>query len=605
MVPAWKSCTADIFEGQDPPRTLTPAAAMAPTPTDAGKDAQNTAASPIPTISSLPRKTEAANSQSADPSPKTNATPNPDDPPTEASGDPKKSIAPSYPNDPSTNDPGNSSDADPPSKPGDSQSAGSSSSSSQNPHPEPNDSSTEKPGDSNREDSPSKPKDPSSAGSGGSSNDNLQSSAKNPSTGLFGDPSDSKEPANKAVPPDPSPASNPTRILAGNPPAQSPSNPSPSDSQDAKNSPPAFPPAVVVQGDTITQAAGPITISRKPVVYQSGSISAGGEIKAIPAGWGRSSHDANPLIVGGLTFSAVPSAVKANGNSYSSNDHAGNPAQKNDPAAMNPDPATYITVAGQTIAVDANAISVAGTTLKPGDPGVTVDGTPISLGSSVFVVGTRTETLTPLQATITTQSPPYITVGSQTLSLDSSSAVVIDGTTLKSADPAITVDGTPVSLGSSILVVGSRTQHFLLPQTTASAAAPSSYITIAGEPIAVDTNSVVVAGHALTPGAPPVTADGTVVSLGSSILVVGTQTVNFNLPTESSAEGIGGLIMKGLGGVGGGIVPAPTQTGRGYNGTGVGNGNVTVVFMGGAEREGGWWRGRWVVWVGVVLLVLL
>ena len=139
MVPAWKSCTADIFEGQDPPRTLTPAAAMAPTPTDAGGDAQNNAPSPVPTISSLPRKTEVANSQPADPSPKTNTTPNSDDPPTGAVGDPKNSIATSDPNRPSTKDPGDSGDADPPSKPSDPSSAGSGGSRCQNTQSSPKD----------------------------------------------------------------------------------------------------------------------------------------------------------------------------------------------------------------------------------------------------------------------------------------------------------------------------------------------------------------------------------------------------------------------------------------------------------------------------------
>ena len=590
MVPAWKSCTADIFEGQDPPRALTPAAVMAPTPTDTGRDAQNNAPSPSPSIPSLPRKTESVSPQPADPSPKTNSAPKADDPPTGASGDPEQSIAPSNPSDPSTKDPGDSSKDDASSKPNDPSSAGSEGSSNHNPHPKPNDPSTDDPGDSSGDDPPSKPKEPSSVGSGGSSSDDSQSSPNDPSTGFSGDPNDPNEPADKAVSPAPSPASNPTRTPAGDPPAQGPSNSSPAD-KDTKNTPPGFPPAVALQGDTITQGADPKTISQMPVVYQSGSISVGGEVKAIPTGWGQSSDDAKSMVVGGLTFSAIPSATEANGDPYSSNDHAANPAQMNDPAAKNSDPATYITVAGQTIAVDANAISVAGTTLKPGDPGVTVDGTPISLGSSIFVVGTRTETLSSPQAAITAQSP-LITVGSQTLSLDSN-AVVVDGTTLKLADPAITVDGTRVSLGPSFLVVGSHTQSLVLPQT-ASTAAPS-YITVAGETIAVGTNSIIVAGHTMTPGGPPVTADGTLISLGPSILVVGTQTVSFTLPTALSSEGIGAVIMKGLGGIGGATVAKPTQTGGRYNGTRVGN--TTVVFRGGARKEGGWWFRRWVIWV--------
>ena len=551
MVPAWKSCTADMFEGQDPPRALTPAAVMAPTPTDAEGHAQNNAASPSQSIPYLPRKTDAVSPQPADPSPNTNSLPNADDPPTKASGDPKNSIVPSNPNDPSTIDPANSSGYDP----------------------------------------PSKPKDLSSAGSGGSGGANSQSSPNDPSTGLSVDPSESEEPIDNGVSPAPSPASNPTQTPAGDPPAQSPSGSSPADDKDTKNTLPAFPPAVALQGDTITQGAGPITISQMPVVYQSGTISAGGETKAIPTGWGQSSGNANPMVVGGLTFSAISSAAKANGDPYSNNDHAANPAQMNDPA-------TYITVAGQTIAVDANAVSVAGTTLKPGDPGVTVDGTPISLGSSIFVVGTRTENLSSPQ--ITTTSPqPYMKVGSQTIGLGSS-AIIIDGTTLRPADPAITVDGTLVSLGSSILVVGSHTQDLVLLQA-ASTAAPA-YITVAGDAIAVTANGIVVAGQTITRGGPPVTANGTLVSLGSSILVVGTRTMSFSLPTASSSEGIGGMIMKGLGVIDGGTVAAPTQTGGRYNGTQVGN--TTVVFTGGGEKEGVWRSRGWVVCVWIALVIV-
>lgn len=637
LVPAWKSCTADIFEGQDPPRVLTPAAAMAPTPTDAGRDAQNNAASPIPTIPSLPRKTEMASPQPADPSPKTKFPPNTGDPPTGASGDPKKSIAPSNPDDPltkdpgdfsdddssskpndpssagtegsseqiphpnvngpSTDDPGDSSGDDPPSKPGDASSTGSSSSSSHDTYPKPNDPSTEDPGDSSEGDPPSKPEEPSSAGSGGSSSDKSQSFPNDPSTGSYKDPSDSKEPADKAASPAHSPASKPTGIPDGDPPVQSPSNLSPAGSKaDSKNDLPV----IFLQSNTITQGASPLTISKQPVVYQSGTISAGRELKAIPTGWGQSNGDANPIVVGGLTFSAVQSAAKANnGDSYSGNDHAANSAQIDDPAGKHPDSATYITVAGQTIAVDANAISVAGTTLRPGDPGVTVDGTPISLGSSIFVVGTKTETLSLPQTAMTSQLA-HITVGSRIIDLGSS-AIFVDGTTLKPADPAITVDGARVSLGPSFLVVGSYTKSLVLSHTTP-AAAPSYITVVAGETIAVNNDNIVVANHTLTPGAPPVTANGTLVSLGPSILVVGTQTVSFSLPTASSGDGIGGLIMKGLGGIGGGSVAAPTMTGGWYNGTRR-VGNATVVFRGGGEKEVVWWFWGWVIWEWVMVLV--
>ncbi len=518
--PAWKYCTADIFEGQDPPRTLSPAAAMVPAPTHADKHAQKNAASPIPSGPALPVETGLGNSKPADPDP---------DPTLKS---PTKSINPS---------PGASGD----------------------------------PGDNN---SPPKP--------------------VNPSAGGSGDPSDSHDPANNAVSPAASPAPDPTRASAGDPPAGGSPVTSLADNNDIKNDPPAFPSAVAFQDHTITQGAAPVTISKTPIVYQSGSISAGGQIQAVPTNWAQRDGNASPVIVGGLTFSAVPSAAKAGDDPQNDN----NPTQQNDPAANTPGPATYITIGDQTIAVDPTAISVAGTTLKPGDPGITISGTPISLGSSVFVVGTRTEQLFPTQAP-TIPHPPSITIGTQIIPLDST-ALAIDGTTLYPAHPAITIDGTLISLGSSILVIGSHTQSLTLPQSTPPPA--PSYLTFAGETIAVAASSIVIAGHTMTPGGPAVTADGKIVSFGSLVLVIGTQTMSLTLPTASAdascSDGIGALIMKGLGGIGGTVAP-PTQTVVGYNGTGGGNGSV-MLFTGDAKRDAVRLWG-WVAGVLVVLVIVV
>jgi len=104
-------------------------------------------------------------------------------------------------------------------------------------------------------------------------------------------------------------------------------------------------------------------------------------------------------------------------------------------------------VGGQTIAIDANAISVNRTILKPGDPGfpptsdlraylsepptsnrtkikisttpvdgINIDGTPIFLGSTVFVVGSRLENLALPKATMTAQVS-YIKIGDEALSI--------------------------------------------------------------------------------------------------------------------------------------------------------------------------------------------
>ena len=543
MVPAWKSCTADMFEGQDPPRTLSPAAAMAPAPTNVGTQAQNNAASPSPSIPALPHKTGAGVSQQKDPDP--DPSPN----------------SPSKPVDPSTGTSGDPSNS--------------------NPSP--------------------KPSDPSTGDSGDSSSDNLHPKPNDPWSGGSGVPNDSQDPAGNAASAATAPALDPTQAPAGDPPSNGPSNPSAADLSDTKNTPLTLPPAILLHGHTITQGAAPVTMNEMPVVYQSGSISAEGEVKAIPPGWGQGIGNASPMTVGGLIFSAIPFAAKAEGDPQIGNEHPANTAQINDSAAANADPATYITIGDHTIAVDANSISVAGKTLKPGDPGVTIDGTPISLGSSIFVVGSRTETLSPPQAAITAQ-PPYTIVGGQRVRV-SSNAIIVDGTTLKSADPGITVDGTLVSLGSSILVVGTHTQNLVLPQPTPSPA--PSYMTVGGETIAVAANGIVVAGHTVTPGGPVVTADGTLVSLGSSVLIVGTQTTSFALPTASasmdSSQGIGAMILKGLGGIGVGTVATPTHT-VGYNGTMAGNG--TMMFMGDGKKNGLRFKG-WVAWVWTVLVFMI
>ncbi|KAL9069668.1 MAG: hypothetical protein Q9161_005368 [Pseudevernia consocians] len=546
MTPAWKSCTADIFEGQDPPRILSPAAALAPLPTDANTHVQNKAASPTPSIPSLPVKTGAGKSQPVDPGP----TPN----------------SPSKPVDPVVPSPGD-------------------------------------PGSSNNPSGLSKPIDPIAGNSGDTSNKNSPPNPDGPSTGDLGDPSDPQGSADSGTSPAASPALDPTQTPAGGPPANDLSNPSAAaDTDDTKKSPLAVPPAVAFQSSTITQGAAPVTISKTLVVHQSGSISAGGEIQAIPTGWGQDNENARPLIVGGLTFSAIPSAAEADNDSQINKDESANAVQINDPAANDPDSATFVTVGGQTIALDANAISVAGNTLKPGDPGITVEGTPVSLGSLIFVVGSRTEILSPPQAALTAQ-PSYTTIGGQIMSLGSS-AIVIDGTTLNPAGPGITVDGTLVSLGSYIVVVGSHTQSLIPAQSTPTAI--PSYMTVGAETIAVAGSSIIVAGHTITPEGPAVIADGTLVSLGSSVLVIGTQTVGFTLSAASAGAnpsgGIGAMIMKGLGGMGAGPVAAPTQT-PGYNGTRSGNG--TMVFMGGVKKDGSRLKG-WAAWVwgGLITFVL-
>ena len=186
-------------------------------------------------------------------------------------------------------------------------------------------------------------------------------------------------------------------------------------------------------------------------------------------------------------------------------------------------------------------------------------------------VGSRTETLSPPQGS-ETATTSYLTIGGETIAVAGSS-VIVAGHTLTPGGPAVTVDKAPLSLGSSNIAVGSLTET--LPPPQGSVTASSSYLTFGGEPITVAINNIVVARHTQTPGSPAVTIDGTPVSLGSSTLVVGTETMGFTLPAAGASaetgEGIGAMIMYGLTGLGGETAPVETRANNG-----------TMAFMGGA-----------------------
>lgn len=87
--------------------------------------------------------------------------------------------------------------------------------------------------------------------------------------------------------------------------------------------------------------------------------------------------------------------------------------------------------------------------------------------------------------------------------------------------PPLTVSGTPIYFGPSALVVGSST----VP--VASKSIPQMITTVAGQVITAAPNIVTIAGTTLTPGAPGITLDGTLLSLEkASQLVIGSKTIS-------------------------------------------------------------------------------
>ena len=115
---------------------------------------------------------------------------------------------------------------------------------------------------------------------------------------------------------------------------------------------------------------------------------------------------------------------------------------------ITPPTQALVTPSPTTAAIDSYGYSVAGKFLKPGGPAITVSGTLISLGLSNLVMGTNTlplATVSPSESTIVIAGQTFIAnpVG-----------LLIDGKTLSPGGPAITISGTHISLGSSQIQIG-------------------------------------------------------------------------------------------------------------------------------------------------------
>ncbi len=123
--------------------------------------------------------------------------------------------------------------------------------------------------------------------------------------------------------------------------------------------------------------------------------------------------------------------------------------------ATHPTPATpaIIMAVGTAVTRLANGnVIISGSTLIPDAPSITIGGIPVSLGSNSLVVGTSTIALP------SSPSTSSVLIAGQMLPISlSPSVVAIAGTLIQSGQTAMTISGTPVSLGTSGLVIGSST----------------------------------------------------------------------------------------------------------------------------------------------------
>ena len=190
-------------------------------------------------------------------------------------------------------------------------------------------------------------------------------------------------------------------------------------------------------------------------------------------------------------------------------------------------PAQIITTIGsQAITAAPSAIAIAGYTLTPGAPDATIDGTVLFLNTAGhFVVGSKTVPFgSKVPATMTTNIAGQVITAAP-------NAVAVAGTTMTPGGPAVTLDGTLLSLDTAgQLIVGSKT----VPLESAS---PNSMVTtIGGQVITAAPNRIAIGSTALTPGAPGVLVGGTLVSLNTAgQLIVGSKTI----PLPKASTGFG------------------------------------------------------------------
>lgn len=228
-----------------------------------------------------------------------------------------------------------------------------------------------------------------------------------------------------------------------------------------------------------------------------------------------SAQHPQPLVIAGLTF--IPLKPEPSQEQKSPMPFV---ADTNTVSALNPssaplksDPGPVI-VGGLTIDSYPSIYSIAATSLTQRGHDVTISGTRISIEPSNVIVGPQTFQFPPSLPTDYAQNKSPNLIGFSVAG------------TLITAGAIITVSGTPVSLGSSNIVVGTRTTP--LPSNLL----PSAEFTVGGQPLIATPTGFPIDDISLLPNGLAVTISGTLVSLDASGIVIGTRI--FTEPFASS-----------------------------------------------------------------------
>ena len=377
---------------------------------------------------------------------------------------------------------------------------------------------------------------------------------------------------------------------------------------------------IVIGSQTASVGGSRITVSDVPISLASSHLIIGSTAYALPITAG--SARPTSVIVAGYSF-AIPSqgvdvitigsqVVSAKGPAITVSN---TPVSLGDDALVvgssthllpfpQPTMTAPMTIGGYKIIppVPGSSLVIGTHTLIPGQ-GITISGTPISLGSSILAVGTSTLPLpTAGPDQINHKQPHYFAIGSQTIAIKPA-GIVVGSQTLQPGGPAITVSGTSYSLGTTEFIAGSLTETFpaaakpshFRPSVVMSglsqigASSIHNIIAAGDETFELNPSNIVVHGTTLTPGASGITIDGTVISLGTDELVVGSKTETFSnlLSAESTASGgLGEVIMSGFGQIGATTTDSDQGVPSGSAGVGTGKPGATeTAFKGSAVRS--------------------
>ena len=204
--------------------------------------------------------------------------------------------------------------------------------------------------------------------------------------------------------------------------------------------------------------------------------------------------------------------------------------------SLRPDQAA--TVNSPMIQVLRDAISIAGTTLSAGAPPITVSGTPMALDSGTLVFGSFSVRIAQPPLSLT---PGQVTNLNGVVIEQLQTGISVSGSTITPGAPPIMVSGSPVSLGASALMIGSSSIPIALPGQP-SIQGPMTNVD--GETVQPLVRWIAVAGTTLRPGGLPIKVSGTLISLGSNDLVIGTRSIRFATedPTQIVATIAGQMI---------------------------------------------------------------